>query len=91
MPSKDLLRKIPKVDEILKNDEWKKLISVYPESLAKEVLRECLDSLRKLIRAGEANAIPPIGEIILSTKERLIVWMNPRLKRELMNRCNYTY
>ncbi len=81
MPSKDLLRKIPKVDEILKNDEWKKLIAVYPEGLAKEVLRECLDSLRKLIRAGEANAIPPIGEIILAAKDRLIAWMNPRLKR----------
>lgn len=81
MPSKDLLRKIPKVDEILKNDEWKKLIAVYPEGLAKEVLRECLDGLRKLIKAGEANAIPPIGEIILSAKDRLIAWMNPRLKR----------
>lgn len=81
MPGKELLRKIPKVDEILKNNDWKQLVAIYPEGLAKEVLREYLDDLRKLIRTGETNTMPSIGAIILAMRERLIAWMSPHLKR----------
>jgi L-seryl-tRNA(Ser) seleniumtransferase len=81
MSYKELLRNIPKVDEILKNHDWKKLIVDYPEGLAKDALRECLDILRRSIKAGETGSIPPVREIILSTKENLIEWISPRLKR----------
>jgi L-seryl-tRNA(Ser) seleniumtransferase len=81
MSYKELLRNIPKVDEILKNHDWKKLIADYPEGLAKDALRECLDNLRRSIKAGEIDSIPPVREIIFSTKENLIVWISPRLKR----------
>ena len=81
MSYKELLRNIPKVDEILKNHDWKKLITDYPEGLAKDALRECLDILRRSIKAGETDSIPPVREIILSTKENLIAWVSPRLKR----------
>jgi len=81
MAGKELLRKIPKVDEILKDNDWKKLVGEYPEGLAKDALRECLDNLRSLIKADATDSLPSIGEIISTTKEVLVAWMNPRLKR----------
>jgi L-seryl-tRNA(Ser) seleniumtransferase len=81
MPEKELLRKIPKVDAILKHYDWKKLVATYPEDLSKDVLREILDALRREIRTGEASSIPPISEIVLITEKGLIASTNPRLKR----------
>jgi L-seryl-tRNA(Ser) seleniumtransferase len=81
MPEKELLRKIPKVDAILKHYDWKKLVATYPEDLSKDVLREILDALRREIRTGEASLIPPISEIVLNTEKGLIALTNPRLKR----------
>lgn len=81
MSDKELLRKIPKVDEILKHHDWKKLIAAYPEGHAKDVLREILDDLRKSIKKGEASSMPTIREIILATEKGLIASMSPRLKR----------
>jgi L-seryl-tRNA(Ser) seleniumtransferase len=81
MPDKDLLRKIPKVDEILKHNEWEKLIEAHPEGLAKEVLREVLDVLRSSIKTGKTAVIPALSEIILSTKKGLIASTTPRLRK----------
>jgi L-seryl-tRNA(Ser) seleniumtransferase len=81
MPEKELLRKIPKVDKILKHRDWKKLVATFPEDLSKDVLREILDALRREIRTGEASLIPPISEIVLNTEKGLIALTNPRLKR----------
>jgi L-seryl-tRNA(Ser) seleniumtransferase len=81
MPGKELLRKIPKVDEILKNRAWEKLVADYPEGLAKDALRESLEILRESIKTGEAVSMPLIEEIILSTRQRLTSLMSPRLKR----------
>ena len=41
----DLLRKIPKVDDILKDEGWLGL-AAYPVTLAKDSLREVLDVAR---------------------------------------------
>lgn len=81
MPDKDLLRKIPKVDEILQHRNWEKLIATHPEGLAKDVLREVLDALRGSIKKGETTSVPDLSEIILSTEKGLIASMTPRLKR----------
>jgi L-seryl-tRNA(Ser) seleniumtransferase len=81
MSEKELLRKIPKVDEILKHHDWKRLVVTYPESLAKEVLREIIDDLRGAIKVGAANSLPPISELIFFTEKGLIASMAPRLKR----------
>ena len=81
MPEKELLRKIPKVDEILKHHNWKRLVAAYPEDLSKDVLRETLDALRREIKTGEASSIPPISEIILITEKGLVASTNPLLKR----------
>ncbi len=76
-----LLRKIPKVDDILKKDEWKKLIATYPEDLSKEALRAYLDELRASIKGGKTEAIPPMGRIIEAAKEKVAASVTPRLKR----------
>lgn len=81
MPDKELLRKIPKVDEVLKHKDWKKLLAVYPEGPAKDVLREIIDNVRRTIRAGETNSVPPIADIIFAAEKGLITSMAPRLKR----------
>ena len=81
MPEKELLRKIPKVDKILKHRDWRELVATYPEDLSKDVLREILDALRREVRTGEASLIPSISEIVLNTEKGLIALTNPRLKR----------
>jgi len=44
--SNELLRKIPKIDEILVHDDWQKLVKNCPEGVAKDALRESVDGLR---------------------------------------------
>jgi L-seryl-tRNA(Ser) seleniumtransferase len=81
MTGKQLLRNIPKVDEILKQEEWKKLVSAYPEDLSKETLRNYLDDLRISIMGNQLNALPSLNEIIENTRKQVIESICPRLKR----------
>jgi L-seryl-tRNA(Ser) seleniumtransferase len=81
MVDSNLLRKIPKVDEILKHPDWTSLLAPYPEPLAKDVLRTCLDGLRSAIKAGEATVMPSVPEIIREVRKGLIESMSPGLKR----------
>jgi hypothetical protein len=53
--SNELLRKIPKVDEILVHDDWQKLIKNCFEEIAKDALRQYLDELRTVIKAGNTR------------------------------------
>ncbi len=46
----ELLRKIPKIDEILCLDDWQKLIKSCPEEVAKDALRQYFDELRAGIK-----------------------------------------
>ncbi|MCX5811267.1 MAG: L-seryl-tRNA(Sec) selenium transferase [Proteobacteria bacterium] len=76
-----LLRNIPKVDEILKHDSWKRLVKIYPESVAKDALRSCLDDLRVSIKEGKINEIPSTNEIIEVAEKHAKLSISPRLKR----------
>jgi len=76
-----LLRKIPKVDDILKHDEWKRLTKIYPESISKDALRICLDELRDSIKENKIDAVPRIDQIITDTEKRVKLLISPRLKR----------
>jgi L-seryl-tRNA(Ser) seleniumtransferase len=76
-----LLRSIPKVDEILKHDAWKKLVKMYPEGIAKDALRSSLDDLRISIKEGKINAIPLMDQIIEVVEKHVILSVSPRLKR----------
>jgi L-seryl-tRNA(Ser) seleniumtransferase len=81
MPDKDLLRKIPKVDDILKHGEWKKLVTKYPESIAKDALRTTLDELRTSIKEGKKISIPRIDSIVEATGKKAALTTAPGLKR----------
>ena len=77
----ELLRKIPKVDDILKHKDWKRLVREYSEDTAKDALRECLDELRLDIKEGRAASVPPISDIVGAAQKRVALITSPRLKR----------
>ena len=79
--SKELLRKIPKVDEILANKNWAILVRNHPEEVAKNALREYLDELRGEIRDGKAHLIPKTDVIIEETRKRTVILTTAGLKR----------
>ena len=58
----ELLRKIPKIDEILEHDDWQKLVKKCPEEVAKDALRQYFDELRAGIKEDKVSAIPAIGD-----------------------------
>ncbi len=77
---KDLLRKIPKVDDILKDEAWRKLSS-YPEVLAKDNLRDVLGDLRASLKEGRTDTLPSIASIIDEAAERTRGFLSPTLRR----------
>jgi L-seryl-tRNA(Ser) seleniumtransferase len=77
----ELLRKIPKVDDVLKHKDWKRLAREYSEDIAKEALRECLDELRLNIKEGKAASVPPVSDIVGAAQKRVALITAPRLKR----------
>ncbi len=77
---KELLRKIPKVDDILRHEHWQD-VEQYGENTAKESLRAVLNELRSAIREGRVDKLPSREQIITETKERAAESLAPKLKR----------
>jgi L-seryl-tRNA(Ser) seleniumtransferase len=77
----ELLRTIPKIDEILAHSDWQKLVKNCPEEIAKDGLREYFDELRIGIKAGKIGAIPAIGVIVDETRKKVIAMITPTLRR----------
>jgi len=80
MPS-NLLRQIPKVDSILESSGWRSLVSACPESIAKDLLREHLDSLRLAIREGRVVSVPSVDEIVTAVGVSAASLIEPGLRR----------
>ena len=78
---KELLRKIPKVDDVFKDAAWAELIRDFPEILAKDVLRGYLDTLRADIKDGKITSIPSTGNIIATVRSGVVKLGTPNLKR----------
>lgn len=78
---KELLRKIPKVDDVFKEAGWAELVASFPETLCKDVLRGYLDGLRVDIKNGKAIAIPSMAEIIGAVRKAAEKLASPNLKR----------
>jgi L-seryl-tRNA(Ser) seleniumtransferase len=79
--SNELLRKIPKIDEILAHNDWQKLVKNCPEEIAKDALRQYFDELRIGVKAGKIGAIPAIGVIVDETRKKVIAMITPTLRR----------
>ena len=77
---KDLLRKIPKVDDLLRDAAWQKLAG-YPTEWAKEHLRDVLEGLRSAIRTGSVREIPPAQAIIEEARRRTARSLKPALTK----------
>ena len=76
----NLLRTIPKVDDILKDALWQAL-SGYPAECAKDHLRDVLNELRAAIKEGKAHDAAPVEAIIEETKRRTEQSLRPALKK----------
>jgi L-seryl-tRNA(Ser) seleniumtransferase len=76
----ELLRKIPKIDEVLACDDWQKLIKNCPEEVAKDALRQYFDELRVGIKAGAIAAIPALSDIVDEARKKAIVMTTPTLR-----------
>ncbi len=77
---KNTLRKIPKVDDILKDERWEAL-AAYPAGVAKDALRDVLEALRAAILSGTATSVPEAGAIIEEAGKRAAKSLAPALKR----------
>lgn len=76
-----LLRRIPKVDDLLKHDKWRLLAGSFPEAILKSALRSCLDQLRQDIKQGRESSVPSIEKIFESTEKIAVRETTPLLKR----------
>lgn len=65
---KDLLRNIPKVDELLKSDALSTLR--IPASLVKEAVQSELSALREKVKAGELSELPSVDALCSAAAKR---------------------
>jgi L-seryl-tRNA(Ser) seleniumtransferase len=77
----DLLRKIPKVDDLLRSDEWQRRLSSFPAVLSKDMLRITLDELRASIKEGAVEDLPSTEQIIADTAKKVQESVRPGLRR----------
>ncbi|MHB8986784.1 MAG: L-seryl-tRNA(Sec) selenium transferase [Eubacteriales bacterium] len=75
---KDLLRKLPSVDEVLRQDKIKGLLAEYPRSLVLEAARSALEEKRREIMDNPAGQAPDFGDGCLDT-------INGRVERLVLN------
>ena len=76
-----LLRKIPKVDDFLKHEQWQHLLRKYSQDSAKDALRAVLDELRLNIKEKKVTAIPALEQIIEETNRRAAELSRPGLRK----------
>lgn len=83
MTRNELLRRIPKVDDILSHGRWQALSALTPQDLAKEELRSVLAALREGIKEGLLHSVPSVEEIIDRAASAVAVMITPGLRRVL--------
>jgi L-seryl-tRNA(Ser) seleniumtransferase len=61
---KELLRRIPKIDEMLTSGQLVFLLEEHPRAVVVEELRKVTDEIRQAILAGELDYVPSVEEIL---------------------------
>lgn len=64
MERQELLRKIPKVDELMREGALLEVSGEIPASAVRDAVREELDALRRAILAGEVHELPGTADIV---------------------------
>ncbi|HDN79184.1 MAG TPA: L-seryl-tRNA(Sec) selenium transferase [Chloroflexi bacterium] len=76
--SREELRKLPSVDELLKTETLKPLIEEYGHDNVVEAVREAMDQARKHILAGEP--CPPSERLAEDARALLLRWLSPSIR-----------
>lgn len=79
--TENLASKIPKIDTVLKNEEWKRISAKYPSGVLRSALNDVLDSIRANVKNGTLLSIPSLDEIISETEKKANEIMSPNLKK----------
>ena len=66
-----LLRRIPKIDNLLALPEIRQACEEHPYVLVRELLKEETEALRQSLLAGTANAVPSAAALAAQVLERL--------------------
>jgi L-seryl-tRNA(Ser) seleniumtransferase len=83
-----LLRKIPKVDELLASAEVKRLLQIHPSEVVTQGIRNGLDKLRQtILRAEDVKAITEetfsLSHLLPLFEEEIARQVNPHLRRAI--------
>ena len=70
MERKEILRHIPKVDELLAHESLVALAAELPAAAVREAVRAELDALRQSILSGETASLPEIGQLTAAICDR---------------------
>ena len=78
-----MYRLIPKMDEILENDNIKKLIDENSMDFVKDVINKKLDNIRMMIKdnQSENDIRSAIENVVSDTVNDIKIYMSPRLRR----------
>ncbi|MCS7281525.1 MAG: L-seryl-tRNA(Sec) selenium transferase [Desulfobacterota bacterium] len=77
----EALRKIPKIDTLMKNEGWMRIVRNYPPELSKKVLKEVVAEIREKIKLEKLSLPPTPDEILSETEKRLKGILSFGLKR----------
>ena len=91
MPDNSLLRKIPKVDEVLAYSEINKLMSFYPRGMVLEAVRDTINDVRLLIIEGRIKEGEEHKWLDLSViSQQIDLWLSYNYKSNLRRVINAT-
>ena len=69
--NQELLRKLPKIDEMLQDEHLIFFTEIMPRQVVVETLREVIDMVRREIIDGRREEIPAVEELAGLVKQRV--------------------
>ena len=79
--NQQLLRKLPKVDELLRTPALEALRSEYPEQTVTDAVRKVISDLRQGILSGELDKLPELEELTASIASQVRSDARPSMRR----------
>ena len=79
--NQELLRKLPKIDEMLQDEHLIFFTEIMPRQVVVETLREVIDMVRREIIDGRREEIPAVEELAGLVKQRVFEEQGKSLRR----------